>query len=214
MISAVLAAVLVVAGAAPAVAAPAVDSGAAGSWTAGTSATDSGGPTADAATAAAQDDGRTGNESRTGNATATVTFENQSSNGTVVVIESVTLPEGGFVAVHDAGFLAGDALNSTVGVSAYLEPGTHENVAVRLFEVSGVERDRLPGGNATLVAMAHLDTDGNRTFDFVTSGGTADGPYLVGGTPVTDVATVTVERAGAGPPGGNATAVAGRGEPE
>lgn len=213
MIPAVLAAVLVVAGAATAVAAPAVDSGAAGSWTAGTSAADSGGPTADAATAAAQDDGRTGNESRTGNATATVTFENQSSNGTVVVIESVTLPEGGFVAVHDAGFLAGDALNSTVGVSAYLEPGTHENVAVRPFALPA-DRDRLPLGNATLVAMAHLDTDGNRTFDFVTSGGTADGPYLVGGTPVTDVATVTVERAGAGPPGGNATAVAGRGEPE
>lgn len=46
-----------------------------------------------------------------------------------MTVGSATLPEGGFVVVHDAEQLAaGDAVGSVVGVSTYLAPGTSENV--------------------------------------------------------------------------------------
>jgi hypothetical protein len=40
--------------------------------------------------------------------------------------------------------------------------------------------------------MAHRDTNGNETYDFVTSGGAADGPYTDAGSAVTDSASITV----------------------
>jgi hypothetical protein len=124
---------------------------------------------------------------------ATVAFANQSSNGTVVTVDTATLPDGGFVAVHDQSLLEGDAVGSVVGSSAYLEPGTAENVTVEL--------DEPLDANGTLIAMPHRDTNENEVYDFVTSNGTEDGPYTVDGDPVTDAAAVTVAPDdGAAPP--------------
>lgn len=123
--------------------------------------------------------------------TASVAFSDQESDGTSVTVESVTVSDGGFVVLHDDSLLEGDAVGSVVGVSAYLEPGTSENVTVGLVPDEAFNGTDV-SENQTLIAMPHLDTNGNETYDFVTSDGQADGPYTVNGTPVTDSANVTL----------------------
>ena len=139
-----------------------------------------------------------------------VTFREQSTDGTAVLVDSATLRDGGFVAVYDAdrladgaaaleGVLSDDRTAGLVGVSAYMEAGTHEDVEVGLFGVpgsSGGDRTRLDR-DQTLLAVAHRDTDGDETFDFAASGGSKDVPYLESprGGPVLDAAAVEVERA-------------------
>jgi hypothetical protein len=126
---------------------------------------------------------------------AEVTFADQTSDGTTVVVDSVTMSEGGFVAIHNSSLLDGDALGSVVGVSGYLGPGTHEDVRVTLFDVPGATYgdDSLPAGEQTLIAMPHLDSDGDETYDFVAAGGDVDGPYFGADGPVVDPARITVE---------------------
>lgn len=98
---------------------------------------------------------------------ATVTFRNQTTGGTAVTVASVTLSEGGFVAVqNDSGALPGEVR----GRSAYLPAGTHETVTVELDE----ELTR----NRTLTAQVYLDTDADRRYDYAASGGEVDEPYL------------------------------------
>ncbi|MFB6079224.1 MAG: PGF-CTERM sorting domain-containing protein [Halarchaeum sp.] len=119
-------------------------------------------------------------------AMASVTFANQTSGGTTVTVDSVTLPDGGFVAIHDASVTDGNVLGSVVGTSAYLDAGTHENVTVRLDEpLSDL-------GAQTLVAMPHKDTNGDRAYAFVASNGETDGPYTSDGSAVVDAASVDV----------------------
>lgn len=115
---------------------------------------------------------------------ATVTFENQQSeNGKKVQVKSATLPRGGFVAIYATETLLSDPDSrlSPIGVSAYLEPGTHRDVEISLFEgVPGAEFNtgRKLEDDQTLVAMAHRDTNRNRVFDFLTSDQPADIPYI------------------------------------
>jgi len=120
-----------------------------------------------------------------GEPTATVTFESQTSDGGSVVISSTSLPEGGFVTIHDDSLLEGDALGSVVGVSGYLESGGNE-IEVELDEELGE-------GEHTLIAMPHLDTNGNQEYDFVEMEGGEDGPYTDDEGAVTNQAVVTVE---------------------
>lgn len=111
---------------------------------------------------------------------ATVTFDRQSLDceENTVVMQEVTLSDGGFVVIHGPD---GDV----VGVSGYLEAGTHEDVTVELdVELSA---------DATLTAMAHRDTNDNGQFDFVTSEGDEDAPYLRDGAPVTDDGCIVVD---------------------
>ncbi|WP_435176929.1 DUF7282 domain-containing protein [Halorussus sp. AFM4] len=116
---------------------------------------------------------------------ASVTFNQQASGGEQIVIESATLPEGGFIAIHDATYE--DApLASVLGNSVYLEPGTHENVTITLA--------RPIAETQTLVAMPHLDTNENQVYDFVLSTGELDGPYTADNQTVVDEANVTVEQ--------------------
>ncbi len=114
---------------------------------------------------------------------ASVTFTETTSGGMTVTVDEVTLPEGGFVTIHDDTLTDGETLGSVVGTSAYLDSGTHENVTVHLDEA-------ISGG--TFHAMAHRDTDGDRAYTFVSSNGEADGPYTVDGNVVMDNANVTV----------------------
>ncbi|SHH70140.1 DUF7282 domain-containing protein [Halobaculum gomorrense] len=116
-------------------------------------------------------------------ASASVTFTAQTSGGTTMVVDEVTLPEGGFVTIHDASLTEGDALGSVVGTSGYLAAGTHQNVEITLLA---------PVESGTFVAMPHRDTDGDRAYDFVTTGGQADGPYTADGGAVIQSANVTV----------------------
>ncbi|WP_162224262.1 DUF7282 domain-containing protein [Halorussus salinus] len=124
-------------------------------------------------------------ETTTEEAEASLTFENQTSNGTVVTISQATLPEGGFVVIHDTSLLDGSVVESVRGVSEYLEPGTHEEIRVTLDEPITESQP--------LLALAYQDTNDNETFDFVETQGQADAPYTVDEQVVADDAAVTVE---------------------
>jgi len=124
-----------------------------------------------------------------------VVFGDQDGDGENVTVESVFVPEGGYVTIHNDSLLDGDAVGSVVGVSEYLEPGVHENVSVTLYEgVEGAEfaDDAPTEDNATLIAMPHMETTDDETYDFVTSEGEDDGPYVVDGEVVVDVGNLTI----------------------
>lgn len=125
--------------------------------------------------------------------TAEIDFDAQRTNGTTVEVDSVFLPRGGYVAIHNSSLLDGAAVDSVIGTSGYLRPGFHQSVTVRLYDVPGRQfaTDRLTAGEM-LVAMAHQETTGDRRFDYVATNGTADGPYLDAGQPVTAAANVSV----------------------
>jgi len=126
-----------------------------------------------------------------------VTFENQTSNGTAVVVNNTSLPEGGFAVIHAAA--PADADNATEeenGIvtnmseeyepgrscnSTYLESGDHENVTIELNE--SLEESQV------LIAMAHQDTNDNETYEFPE----ADDPYIADEEPVIDDALITLE---------------------
>jgi hypothetical protein len=130
------------------------------------------------------------------NETTAVEFNNRSTDGTTVTVDSVTVPEGGFVAIHNLSLQDGNTLGSVIGVSEYLEPGTTEDVEITLFEdVEGTEFSQSElknNANIPLIAMPHLDTDDNEEYDFVSSNGSADAPYTAGGGALVDQATVAV----------------------
>jgi PGF-CTERM protein len=118
---------------------------------------------------------------------ASTSISDQTSGGQTVVVDDVYLPEGGFVAIHDASVNNGgeDVLKSVRGTSGYLEAGNHSNVTVTLDDP--LEEDQ------TVVAMPHRDTDGDRAYSFVSSGGEVDGPSTTEeGDIVVDTAEVTV----------------------
>jgi len=114
---------------------------------------------------------------------ASVSFSGGTSGGATVVVDEVTVPDGGFVTIHDSTLTEGNTLGSVVGTSTYLEPGTHENVVVELD-------DDIDDG--TFHAMPHRDTDSDRAYTFVSSNGAQDGPYTVDGAIVMENAEVTV----------------------
>lgn len=121
----------------------------------------------------------------------TITFNDQRAEGNTVVVAEASLPQGGFVAIPDSSLSGGDAVGNFVGVSDFLDSGTHRNVRIDIDQQAA-------SGEQTLAAMAHRDTNGNRTFDFVSSGGTNDRPYVDptdadgdGEVVVLDTATVT-----------------------
>lgn len=103
-----------------------------------------------------------------------------------VLVDGASIPEdGGFIVLHDQDELQNQgAIASIVGVSEYLEPGIHNEVEVAL--------DEDISSTATIGAMPHRDTDGDETYDFESSGGTTDGPYVLDGSAVIDFGTLTI----------------------
>jgi membrane-bound metal-dependent hydrolase YbcI (DUF457 family) len=123
--------------------------------------------------------------SNTPTPTASIRFANQSTNGSTVTVRSVTLPDGGFVAVHTESYLrGGDPTQTAIGLSGYLPAGTHQNVSVTLTNES-VRQDQ------TLVAIPSRDTNGNQTYDYVRSDGFQDVPYTGENGAITDRASVS-----------------------
>ena len=122
---------------------------------------------------------------------ASVTLANQTTNGTTVTVRSVTLPEGGFIAIHNESYLppSNESVGSTIGVSQYLSAGSHQRVEVVL--------DEPIAENQTLVATAARDGNGNQTFDYVSSQGFLDTAYARNGSggAVDDQATIRVVNA-------------------
>ncbi|MEF8840046.1 MAG: BGTF surface domain-containing protein [Haloarculaceae archaeon] len=118
-------------------------------------------------------------------ATASVTFNDQSTSGEEVRVASASLSEGGFVTIHDSTLQDGDVFGSVRGTSDYLEPGSSSGITVTL--------DDPITESGTLIAMPHQDTNDNEAYDFVSSDGAQDGPYTANGSAVVDPAEVTVE---------------------
>lgn len=135
-------------------------------------------------------------ESGSDQSSASVTFENQASDGTSITVKSASLPEGGFIAIHDARLLEGQVLESVVGVSELLGAGEHQDIGVTLFEgVPGAEFDQSAlQETQVLIPMPHLNTNDNESYDFISSGGEDDGPYTKGGAPVVGLGFVAIEQ--------------------
>lgn len=105
--------------------------------------------------------------------TANVTFKNQTSDGTGVLVDSTVLPDGGFLVAYNK------TMASPVGNSSFLENGTQENTSVMLNQPLTE--------NTTLIVAAFNDTNGNQQFDLG-----IDEVYLAQGQPAVAVATVNV----------------------
>jgi len=138
------------------------------------------------------------------NPNATLVFTDQTTNGSVVRLNTATLSQGGFVAVHDTSLTANNStVGSVIGVSQQLSSGPHQDVVVPLYSVDGrsFNESRL-AENGTLIAMAHFDANSNDKFDFVATNGSADGPYVEGVRAVTNRASISVRPATADAGGG------------
>ncbi|HET7324401.1 MAG TPA: hypothetical protein VFJ06_08725 [Halococcus sp.] len=124
--------------------------------------------------------------------TAAVNLTNQTTNGTNITVDSVTLPAGGYVAIHRGSYNGSNATRSLIGTSDYLEPGTYENVTVPIGTINRTESRRLDSGRIS--AVVYEDTDGDHRFQYLPSGGVEDQPFRENSTPVATSAFVTVNR--------------------
>ncbi|QFU82203.1 DUF7282 domain-containing protein [Natronorubrum aibiense] len=111
---------------------------------------------------------------------ASITFEDQQGDGESVVIDEVTLSDGGFVVITSSG-------DEPLVVSDYLESGTHEDVTIERGEAELAGR---------LTATVHRDTTNDETYTYEDSNGEEDQPYLENGFPVQDTAAVTTSEDG------------------
>jgi plastocyanin len=107
---------------------------------------------------------------------AEVVFEDQASDGTTIVVASVTLPSPGFIAVHGN---ADGAPGAVIGHSDLLPEGTSTDVEITL--------DQPLDATDLVFPMAHIDVDGDGTYEFFPPDETTDGPALTAGG---DVAVV------------------------
>ncbi|MWG36615.1 hypothetical protein GQS65_19340 [Halomarina oriensis] len=101
-------------------------------------------------------------------------------------MDRVTLPEGGYVVIHSGRYVF-DGRPDPLGVSTYLDAGTHRNVTVHLSPGRFS-----PGATGRIAAVLYHD-DGDEQFTRFDEGEDVDRPYTVGGEPVEE--TATVERA-------------------
>lgn len=114
-----------------------------------------------------------------------VTMDDQvSQNGKTVTVSTAIVPDGGFIAIHDAFTLKfGDPVGSLLGSSGFLSAGEKRDVRITLDEA-------LEPGKTDLIAMLHQDTNENGNFDFASSGSQEDAAYTYFESRVTDQAAV------------------------
>ena len=108
---------------------------------------------------------------------APLAFEDQTSTGSSVTVDRVTMPEGGFVVI------ASPDGKTVYGASEYLSPGRVTNLRVTL--------DTPLPGTGTYLAAGQADTNDDREFDAFR---VRDDCLLdLDGSPLVDTATVTLE---------------------
>lgn len=103
----------------------------------------------------------------------------QDSDGTTIVVASVTLPAPGFIAIHAD---ADGSPGPVVGHSDLLPAGDSANVTVTL--------DEPLTESATLWPMVHIDINDNGVYEFFPPDEVIDGP---GVTDAGEVAVIPVE---------------------
>lgn len=108
-----------------------------------------------------------------------VVFEDQTSDGSTIVVASVTLPAQGFIAVHGN---ADGGPGPVVGHSDLLPAGTSTDVMVTL--------DEPLTSTDLLFPMAHIDMDEDGVYEFFPPDDVVDGPGM---TADGDVAVVGAE---------------------
>lgn len=122
--------------------------------------------------------------------TAEVSIPDQTTDGDALIVETVRIPDGGFVVVQEDDAAPGE---NVLGVSGVLSAGYHEDVPVQL---SGeVEHGQ------TVRAVLHMDSNSNSLFDHDEDPG-LDPPYQDGdGNLVADEGEVSIEGASSIPAG-------------
>lgn len=143
-------------------------------------------------------------------ANASVTLSNRTSDGTTVTVDRATLPDGGYVAVHDGEYNGSNATETLIGATGYLDAGSYENVTVG---VAG-GNDSTPVDSGRISVVIHEDTDGDRAFQYMPSDGVEDQPARANGSPVADTASLTVERPSTPTPTATTTATSSPTETE
>lgn len=123
---------------------------------------------------------------------AELSADDQSGDGTEVVVASVTLPADGYVVIHAD---ADGSPGPVIGHSELLSVGTSTDVAIDL--------DEPLTATATVWPMAHIDTNGNGVYDFAPPEVTDDGPATFEGG---EVAVVPIEVSVDGDEDGDAAA--------
>ncbi|PSP72677.1 hypothetical protein BRC86_12020 [Halobacteriales archaeon QS_3_64_16] len=108
----------------------------------------------------------------TASGSAQVVFADQeaANDGTRVVVESATLPDGGFVVIHNESLMDGDVRSSMIGVSENLDAEQSEDIEISL--ANRIEETQ------TLYAVLYRDTDDDGEFEYEGVGATTDQPYL------------------------------------
>ncbi|MCL1600015.1 MAG: hypothetical protein M3112_00590 [Actinomycetia bacterium] len=98
---------------------------------------------------------------------ASVSVEDQMSDGTTIVVASVELPSAGFIAVHADN---GGSPGAVIGHSDLLPAGTSEDVTVVL--------DTPIEGTSIVWPMAHIDIDGDGVYTFAPPDDAVDVPAI------------------------------------
>jgi hypothetical protein len=119
---------------------------------------------------------------------ASVTLSNGTTNGTTIAVERAMLPDGGYIAIYNGSYNGSNASEALVGATGYLDAGGYANVTVSLGNDSALT------DSGRVSAVVHEDTDGDRAFQYVPSGGIEDRPALENDSVVSDGAYITVER--------------------
>lgn len=139
-------------------------------------------------------------EPAAGGRSASITMHDHETGGSSVTVESVTMSEGGFISIHDRRRFQGQVLGSIIGITDYLEAGTHTNVSVPLFTANATAPGPAAGQNASglteaqrLIAIPHQDGNNSGQFDGEPDEAYKNGPSTLGRFgAVNDAATVSV----------------------
>lgn len=142
--------------------------------------------------------------------TASVRIDAELTNRTRIVLESVTLPENGYVVVYGSNYTnLAPTSTAIIGRSQYTNNGTYKDVYVKLFGIPNrtFNRSRIRGTERIYVVL-HDDTNWNGEFDYVNPA-SPDGPFRnESGLPVADSIVIGMddgtEMSGSGGTGGKA----------
>jgi hypothetical protein len=161
---------------------------------------------ADEGTPAADLDGQPGqaqsgantSQSNASSVNATVEIANQTTNGSTVTVQSVTLAQPGYVALHTSAYTDGlvGPSESVIAVSRYLPAGQYHNLTIDVSNAPpgnapGLNRSRLNSSQRLTVTLVS-DTTENRRYDYVRSFTENDTLATRNGSVIQDAARVRV----------------------